>query len=112
MVPDHAGCETVEDLAADVDRIGKEERRQQHAAEERHGGEQLPQPQRDRGDQKLAEAERQSRHGRGPLDSPPPCGEGSGGPSAPILTYRPPQPPPTPRPPSPPRPPFTSPTRP
>src|SRR5258707_6429330 len=92
MLPDHAGCEPVEDLAADVDRIGKEERRQQHAAEERHGGEQLPQPQRDGGDQKLAEAERQSRHGRGPLDSPPPCGEGSGVPSVPILTYRPPQP--------------------
>src|SRR5258707_1613276 len=98
MLPDHAGCEPVEDLAADVDRIGKEERRQQHAAEERHGGEQLPQPQRDGGDQKLAEAERQSRHRRDPLDSPPPCGEesGAGVPSAPTLTYPPPRPSPIP----------------
>src|SRR5258707_12843589 len=97
MLPDHAGCEPVEDLAADVDRIGKEERRQQHAAEERDGGEQLPQPQRDGGDPKLAEAERPSRYRRDPPASPPPCGEGSGagGPTAPPLRDPPPRPSPT-----------------
>ena len=30
MLPDHAASEPVDDLAADIDRIGKEERRQQH----------------------------------------------------------------------------------
>src|SRR6266853_5170 len=55
MFPDHAASKPVEDLAADVHRIGKEERRQQHAPENRHSGEQLPQRERDDGDQKLTE---------------------------------------------------------
>src|ERR1700704_6440135 len=71
MLPDHPAREPVEDLAADVHRVGKEERRQQHAAEDRHGGEQLPQPQRDDRDHKLTEEKGQAGHGDNPSSGRP-----------------------------------------
>ena len=51
-----------DDLAADIDRIGEEERRQHHAAEHRHGGKELPQPERDDGDQQLQGKKRRTAH--------------------------------------------------
>ena len=66
MFPDRAGDEPGYDLCTDIDRIGKEERRQYHPAEDRHGTEQLPQPDNDHGDQQLAEQQMKPVHGAAP----------------------------------------------
>jgi len=73
MFPDHATGEPVDDLAADIDRIGKEERRQQDAAEHRHGGEQLPHRQRNHGDQYLAEQQDGPAHHAAPIGACEAC---------------------------------------
>jgi hypothetical protein len=62
VFPDHAAGEPGDNLAADVHRIGEEERRQQDAAEHRHGGEELPQCDADDGDGHLADEKHQARH--------------------------------------------------
>jgi hypothetical protein len=57
-----ASGEPLHNLAADIDRVGEEERRQQDAAEQRDSGEDVPHRQRNDRDQQLQRQQRQARH--------------------------------------------------